>query len=82
MRVNSIFRLRDLSIRFEDFIKTVIFTQINFSENENRLINNKYIYDGKIEIKLSELAKFDPILYFNTIESPAVKLELSAMPSR
>jgi DNA replication licensing factor MCM4 len=74
MRVNSIFRLRDLSIRFEDFIKTVIFTQINFSENENRLINNKYIYDGKIEIKLSELAKFDPILYFNTIESPGLML--------
>jgi DNA replication licensing factor MCM4 len=74
MRVNSLVRLRDLSIRFEDFIKTVIFAQSNFSDIENQLINNKYIYDNKIEIKLSELAKFDPILYFNTIEFPSLML--------
>ncbi len=46
----------------------------NFFKNDYNQENNKYIYDNKIEIKLSELAKFDPILYFNTIEFPSLML--------
>jgi len=69
-------KLRKFSSRFEIFLNKIIFNKV-LNNYPNKYISKKINKKWNIlEINLSFLARFDPILYFNIIQSPGAMVTL------